>query len=248
MKFTERIAKGEMLNIYKNGDQAVKVFDPQYPKTRVLYEAFVQANVEDTGLPVPKINEVALEEGKWILSMDLIEGKTLGEIMKEDPENEPAYIEKMVDLQMMVHEKRAPKLNKLKDRFVDEIKKLDDIDENRRYELLTRLDSMPKHVKLCHGNFDPNNIIIKGDEYYIIDWIRASQGNASADVAQTYLLLSLHSKDAAEAYLTLFCEKSNTEKKYVQAWLPIVAAARLSEKIPQEREMLMRWIDVVDYE
>ncbi|MCQ4950996.1 30S ribosomal protein S2, partial [Bittarella massiliensis (ex Durand et al. 2017)] len=28
-----------------------------------------------------------------------------------------------------------------------------------RYELHTRLDSMPKHVKVCHGDFIPSNVI-----------------------------------------------------------------------------------------
>ena len=107
---------------------------------------------------------------------------------------------------------------------------------------------MPKHVKLCHGNFMPANIILNDKGTYIVDWIAARQGNASADVAKTYLLLSLQSPDMAEKYMNLFCEKTNTSKKYVQEWLPIVAAARLTEKRPEERDLLLKWIDVVAYE
>ena len=114
--------------------------------------------------------------------------------------------------------------------------------------MLTRLDSMPKHIKLCHGNFTPENIIINDKGTYVVDWVAARQGNASADVAKTYLLLSLQSKDIAERYMNLFCEKTNTSKKYVQDWLPIVAAARLTEQKPEEKELLMKWVDVVSYE
>ena len=121
-------------------------------------------------------------------------------------------------------------------------------DDTRRYELLTRLDSMPKHVKLCHGNFDPHNIIVRGDQIFIVDWIRATQGNASADVARTFLLLSLENPKAAELYMDTFCKKTGTAKKYVQDWLPIVAAAHLKESRDEEKELLMKWIDVVDYE
>ena len=59
-----------------------------------------------------------------------------------------------------------------------------------KYELLTWLESMPKHTKLCHGNFVPANIILNDKGTHIVDWVAARQGNASADVARTYLLLS----------------------------------------------------------
>ena len=107
---------------------------------------------------------------------------------------------------------------------------------------------MPKHVKLCHGDFDPHNIIIKDDEVYVVDWKLATQGNASADVGKTYMLLCLQEPKAAEMYLDTFCAKSHTAKSYVQAWLPIIAAARLKENKPEEKELLMRWLDVVDYD
>ena len=107
---------------------------------------------------------------------------------------------------------------------------------------------MPKHVKLCHGNFMPENIILSDKGTYVVDWVAARQGNASADVGKTYLLLCLKMPDIAEKYLNLFCEKTGTSKRYVQEWLPIVAAARVTENRPEERDLLMKWIDVVAYE
>ena len=52
----------------------------------------------------------------------------------------------------------------------------------------------------------------------------------------------------AEAYLKLFCEKSETPRQYVQKWIPIVAASQSVKGKPEERELLFRWVDVVDYE
>ena len=49
-------------------------------------------------------------------------------------------------------------------------------------------------------------------------------------------------------YLDLFCKKTNTSRQYVQRWLPIVAAAQLAKKRPEENELLMNWLDVVEYE
>jgi aminoglycoside phosphotransferase (APT) family kinase protein len=109
---------------------------------------------------------------------------------------------------------------------------------------------MPRHNKLCHGDFNPTNIIIRDDGTpFILDWSHATQGNASADAARTYLLFSLSGEaETAEEYLSLFCQKSGTERQYVQKWVPIVAASQSVKGKPEERALLFRWVDVVDYE
>lgn len=248
MKFNELIASSETVDVYRCGDKAVKLFKVDRPKTQSLYEALTHARVEATGLPVPTIHEVSVIDGRWAITMDLVEGRTLEEIMKADPANIEKYINDMVDLQLTVHSKQAPKLSKLKDKLTRQINSLDILDDVKKYELLTRLDSMPKHTKLCHGNFAPNNIILNDKGTYIVDWVAARQGNASADVARSYLLFSLTDPETAELYMNTFCRKTNTSKKYVQEWLPIVAAAQLTEGHPEQTDFLMKWIDVVAYE
>ena len=42
--------------------------------------------------------------------------------------------------------------------------------------------------------------------------------------------------------------KSNTAIQYVQKWMPIVAASQSVKGNEHEREFLMSWIDVVEYE
>ena len=109
-----------------------------------------------------------------------------------------------------------------------------------RYELHTRLEGMPKHTKVCHGDFNPSNIIItENGTPYVLDWSHATQGNASADVARTYLLFHLAGNEkAAEKYLSLFCQKTDTAKQYIQKWLPIVAASQ-SVKDVYKRQVFM---------
>ena len=109
---------------------------------------------------------------------------------------------------------------------------------------------MPKHKKVCHGDFNPSNIIITEDnKAYILDWSHATQGNASADVARTYLLFCLNKgKETADKYLDLFCKKTDTAKQYVLKWLPIVAAAQSADGTEKEREALASWVNVVDFE
>ncbi len=235
--------------VYRDGDKAIKVFDSTYSKADVLNEALNQARVEETGLNIPKIHEIKKIDGKWAIITDYIEGKTLSQLMDENPEKIDEYLELFVDLQMAAHEKSAPMLGKLKDKMNRKISEAQ-LDATTRYELHTRLEGMPKHKKLCHGDFNPSNIIITDDGVpYIIDWAHATQGNASADVARTYLLFCLDREEQmAHKYLALFCRKSDTAKQYVQKWMPIVAASQSVKGKPEEREFLLSWVDVVDYE
>ena len=235
--------------IYKSGQFVVKEFDSDFSKSDILNEALNQARVEETGLKIPQLEEVKKIDGKWAIVLDYIEGKTLAEIIENDRKNLEMYMEKFVDIQIEIHSKRSPLLNKLKDKMSRKIDETN-LDATTRYELHTRLEGMPKHNKVCHGDFNPSNIIITpAGDYYVLDWSHATQGNASADVARTYLLFSLKGdKEAAEMYLNMFCKKTDTAKQYVQQWLPIVAASQSVKGNEEEREFLLNWIDVVDYE
>ena len=237
-------------SIYRDGDTVVKVFDKNFPKADVLNEALNQARIEATGLPVPGIRAVTVtEDGNWCIVLDYVEGRTLEQLMAEHPEKSQEYMRDFVALQMEVHSKREPKLNKLKDKWDGKIAASKQINATTRYELRTRLASMPRHTKVLHGDFVPSNIIVDPEgRYHILDWSHATQGNAAADAATTYLLFALRDQALADLYMDTYCEMSDTAKQYVQRWLPVTAASRLGKGIPEEKELLERWLDVVEYE
>ncbi|MBO5098601.1 MAG: phosphotransferase [Clostridia bacterium] len=243
------IAERKDKTIYKDGEKIIKVFDPEYSKANVLNEALNQARVEETGLKIPKLLEVSTVDGKWSITTEYIKGKTMAQLMEENPDKTEEYLERLVDIQLEIHSKKAPLLNKLKDKMDRKINEAD-LTATQKYELHARLAGMPKHDKVCHGDFNPSNIIIREDgSAYIIDWAHATRGNASADAARTYLLFWLEGKEElAKKYLELFCKKSDTARQYVQRWLPIVAASQSVKGNPHERELLLSWVDVADYE
>lgn len=248
MSMEKVLATRSNKTIYQNDDTVVKVFEEDYPKSSVFNEALNHARVEETGLNIPKIRSVSTIDGRWSISMDYIPGQTLEQLLKEHPERTSELLELFVNLQLNMHSKTAPLLNKLKYKLDRQIQSVSELDETTKYELLTRLDSMPKHKKVCHGDFLPSNIIINDSGAYILDWSHATQGNASADVATTYLKMSLHYPELADTYLKLFCEKSKTLLQYVQQWIPIIAAQQLASASESEKEFLYNWLDVIDYQ
>ncbi len=249
MNFDNVIAVRNKKTVYRDGDRCIKVFNEEYSKADILNEALNQARIEETGLNIPKILEISMIDGKWAIVSEFIAGKTLAELIEEEPQNKDKYLELLVDIQLDIHSRKAPLLNKLKDKMNRKISE-SDLDATTRYELHTRLEGMPKHNKVCHGDFNPSNIIItENGTPYILDWAHATQGNASADAARTYLLFCLNGDEAgAKKYLDLFCKKSNTARQYVQKWMPIVAASQSVKGNAKEREFLLSWVDVVEYE
>ena len=249
MKFDKIIAIRKNKTIYKDGNNCVKLFSSDFSKIDVLNEALNQARIETTGLNVPKIKEVTMIDGQWAIVSEYIEGKTLAQLLEENPEKKQEYLEMFVDLQLEVLSKRCALLSKLKDKMKNKIAQTS-LDETTKYDLCSRLDGTPRHVKLCHGDFNMTNIIITEEgEKYILDWSHVTQGNASADAARTYLLYCLNEKQQeADEYLEMFCQKSGISKKNIQLWMPIVAASQSVKGNEKEKEFLLSWVTVCDYQ
>lgn len=245
------IAQRKTKTVYKDSDKTIKLFVENYSKADILNEALNQARVEEgTSLNVPKLLEVTKIDGRWGLVSEHIEGTPLNKLMEEHPEKEEEYLNLFVDTQMKILSNSVPLLNRIKDKFRRKLSNAVNIDENTRYELMQRLEGMKNHTKLCHGDFNLSNVIVKDNgEVYVIDWAHVTQGNASADVARTFLLFSIEGKnELAEKYINLFSEKSGISKANIQRWIPIVAATQMTKEKEEEQEFLSNWINVVDYE
>ncbi len=245
------IAERKTKTVYKDGDKTIKLFVENYSKADILNEALIQSRVEEnTDLKISRLLEVTKIENRWALITEHIEGTPLDVLMAEHPEKEDEYLNFFVDAQLNVLSKKVPLLNRIKDKYRRKLTEAKNIEENTKYELLQRLEGMKNHDKLCHGDFDPSNIIVKENgEYSIIDWAHATQGNGSADVAMTFLILSMEGKnELAEKYVDLYCAKTQTSKTEVQRWIPIVAAVQKAKGKEEEQEFLNSWINIVDYE
>ena len=158
MKLDRVIAVRNAKTVYRDGDRCIKVFNEDYSKADILNEALNQARIEEVGLNIPKILEVSMIDGKWAIVSEYIKGKTLAQLMQDNPEKKDEYLELFVDLQIEMHKKTCPLLNKLKDKMNRKISE-SELDATTRYDLHTRLEGMPKHNKVCHGDFNPSSLV-----------------------------------------------------------------------------------------
>lgn len=246
------IAKYAHKTIRQEGNKVYKEFDETYPKASVFNEALNQVRIEETDINIPHILDVSQKDGKWTIVMEYIEGETLAERMEKHPEKMEEHIDKLVELEVDLHKHQAPaNLNRLRAKMRRKLADPElDINPSIRYELQMRLDSVPKSTKLCHGDFEPRNIIFaKSGKTYIIDWSHAAQGNSGSDAAKTYMVLTLkYGKEVGDMFLKKFSIAADMPMQYIQQWMPIMAASHLLRTNERHKEFLMGWLDVFDYE
>ncbi len=244
MYFDRIIAVRNDRTIYRDGERCLKVFNEGCSEADVLSEALNQARAAEIGISVPKILEVTMIDGQWVIVSNFIRGKTIARLKTENPELEEHYLSILVKLQLEVNSKHCSEFEKLKDKFNKLICK-SDLSATDRFTFHRLLDELPMGDKLCHGDLTPSNVIISEEEIpFILDWSCAMQGNSLADAAASFISLYLNDgSDSANAYLRIYCETSAIDKESIQRWIPIAAAAKLANANAAERELLHIWID-----
>lgn len=250
MEFQETILNRSTKTVYKDNGRTIKLFVENYSKSAILNEAVNQARAEETNINVPELIEVKKIENRWALISKHIEGKPLDKLMEEHPEKMEEYMELFVKTQIEVLNQRAPLMGRIKDKMRRKINEAQNIEGNTKYELLQRLEGLKSKDNVCHGDFNPSNVIIQEDgTVYVIDWAHVTQGNPCFDAARTYMLFIMEGReDLADWYLNLFTSKTDIEKAEVQRCIPIVAASQMSKGKPEEQELLNKWIDVIDFQ
>lgn len=236
--------------VYRDGDTIVKQFKAGYPKSAVIKEAFNHALAEEVGLNVPELLEVKDTGEGWALVIRNIPGKTMAQLMQEQPENIDSLMEQFVDIQSDIHKYTCKQMGRLKDKLNAQISSLrDELDATTRYELQVRLENMKPHTKITHGDFNPTNVLIGDDgKVYILDWAHAAIGNASADAAMTYLLFALEDQKKAGFVSQDFLQEERYRDAVRSEVAAVVAAAQMTKKHGAEKEFLTHWTQVVEFE
>lgn len=239
MNLDRVIAVRNSKTIFRDGDRCIKVFNTGYSKSYVFGEALNQVKMEEAGLSVPRLLEVKLIDGKWSIVSQYIKGKDMSVVLDVETDDVKSSLDLFVAVQCGIHRKECLCLDSLVDRMRQNISE-SYLDGNIKARLLTKLDGKPKMDSVCHGDFEPSNVILSSDgAVYVIDWSEVTRGDPLADSARTYLLLKFNRGDSfAKAYLEAFCNKCGAEKDAIFDWIPIVAASALAKANRRERAFL----------
>lgn len=127
--------------------------------------------------------------------------------------------------------------------------------ELARTAALARLERLPRGEALCHGDLHPENVLVTGDGWRVVDWQKAVAGHPAADAARTALLIrfgrvvdgpgaaaALARLRALVAFWYTLCYRQGPGLPVgladIRAWTLPVAAARLAGRVAENEDAL----------
>ena len=224
-----RIGRGAQADVYLIDGQAVKLFHPGASEDAVFYEADIQQRIYNMGLTAPRVFGINQLDGRYAILMEYIQGPSLGELIEKDQSKAMEYLQHAAALHARMHTVSGAGLPSQQEKLFRRIQSVSQLSDAAKERLALLLQTLSGGSVVCHGDFHPYNLIQTKDGLKVIDWVDAACGSAEADAARSYLLYLLHGRAAAEPYLCMYCEATQTKKEAVLAWLPVIAGARLSE-------------------
>ena len=247
-----RIAEGATSEVFVWGEnQVLKLYRDGFPPDEAEQEARRARAAASSGIPTPAVIAVVTVEGRQGVVFERVEGPTLLQTLLAHPDQCGVLAEEMAVLQAAMHSSTVSGLSSQHERLQRKIRGANGLSESSKERLLTSLDRLPNDKALCHGDFHPNNIVLTERGPVLIDWVDATEGHPLADVARSrHLLLTASLPDTApaaqrsqvEQFRALFCEAYLLRydqlrphaREELDDWLPLVAAARLSERLSSE--------------
>ena len=209
------------------------------------------------GAPAPAVFERMDVDGRPGLVLERLDAHDLLAGMLRRPWEIARVPVALAGLHTSLHETVAPA--ELPDLRTEVAERLQSglVPRDVRDAALRALQQLPDGDRLCHGDFHPGNVLRRRrGGYVVIDWKAATRGDPAGDVARTRLLLLGAWIPGAgprqlqllltpfrwalyAAYLRAYQRQRELERSAIIAWVPVLAAARLSYDIPQERTPML---------
>ena len=251
------VGKGATSDVFLLDDQRViKLFNKNYSKDAVDYEADIARKIQDLNIPAPKIYGTVTVDGRYGIIYEYIRGIPLFDELLQSKKNIKKIIEELVCRQLEINNIESRDLPVQRTRFKNQIARTDLSDEIKE-KINTYLSVMPVKNNVCHGDFHAGNIVRADNQLIILDWMNCYAGNREGDLIRSILMMESpyipvklrlvqklwfmsFKKKAAGIYKKTVLSKYKI-KKY-RAWLTVVAAVRLCDNVPGEDKWLKRII------
>ena len=265
IRLGELVGTGRTAEVFTLGNgRILKLFRSSYAREVVRREKTTTERIGYAGLPCPAVfcadSEDGLIEinGRYGIIFERVVGRSMLHEMAARPWRIARYAQMFADLHARLHQAEAPGLPRQRARFEHLITQgAKTLPPSLTERILAALAKEPDGTAVCHGDLHPDNVLLTGDGPRIIDWEPSGQGCPAADAAWTVLLLRhggippntpwgvrlglvFLRRIFLTVYLREIIRKGSVTRADLRRWLPIAAAARLGDGIPEERDALLR--------
>lgn len=249
------IARGRTADVYDwDEGHVLKLFHNWFERDNIEYELKIARAVHASGVKSPSVGDLIQVQGRNGLIYERVAGKSMLEMIQQKPWKVFQYGRMLAELHAQMHEcvfeADIPSQRRKLER---KIQGVDVLPAPLKTALTTSLLSLPDGDRVCHGDFHPANVLISGNNATVIDWIDAARGNPLADAARTTVILlgAANTTQTPDLVVKMFTKLSHAVylREYFRLrphgmdeyhrWIPIVAAGRLTEGMPELEKWLL---------
>ncbi|MDT3427400.1 hypothetical protein J2Z22_002963 [Paenibacillus forsythiae] len=247
----ERIGQGRTAEIFEySKGKIIKLYKKGFPAEAINQELEVSGLARSRGICTPEPFGHAYLDGREALIFQRISGASLLSLFIKKPWNIHKYSKWLAELHAEIHAHEAAELKRKQKKVLCKyIQQAPLLNEREKEMIIRYTKELPDGNKLCHGDFHPDNVMVDGG-YWIVDWMTGMSGNPAGDAARSIILLGVGSMpDGTPAPVKLLVQflRNRLKNAYIKEYLKItghhysaidewilpIAAARLSEWIPQ---------------
>lgn len=198
----ERIGAGACGECFRLDDETIiKLYYPKVSHEEIEREKELAKKAFVMGVPTAISYDLVEADGRTGVVYELINSKTISELIRENPEKTDEYIEKYAEVCHQIHDIQATEsdgLPKFKDINREDIQFVTGITGEERQYLYKFLDLVPDRDTCLHGDLNMNNIMVQNGEYCLIDMGEFSTGTAMFDVSRILFSMSIANNEAEE--------------------------------------------------
>ncbi len=252
------LAAGRTADIYEwNPGRVLKLFHTWMPVEDIEYEFRMAQAVYISGL-APQVFPMIQHDGRNGLIYERVQGRSMFEIFKRSLWKLQPLAQKLADMHFQLHQSHVEStLPPLKNKLEKKLQHANALPDRLKQQVSEKLAAFPEGDRICHGDFHPGNIMLNGSAAKIIDWIDASRGDPLADVARTSVLLLGAASTLPNpllravlnrfhaVYLERYFSLRQSGQEQYRLWLPVIAAARLSENISELEPWLLKQANLI---
>jgi tRNA A-37 threonylcarbamoyl transferase component Bud32 len=223
-----KIGLGRSSEVYKYGaDKVLKLYLKEHNYDIVKWEYDKLSDAKNHNVPVPVVYELIEYNGRLGIVMGRICGESLWNIMtrhiiKTGGENITSNgvsdliidsIKKTAHLLYSIHSVKADLMDTSHAIYTRAVHYNNRLTDGEKRAILNILDSLPKSGTVCHGDPNPGNILVNGNNTAFIDWMFVGTGNPMYDLTEYIITTRYLYLDPAESNkpITKFMDKHSEE-------------------------------------
>ena len=184
------VGEGYYSTVYRlNDDTIVKVYNHVSDEDQIGKELALSKEAFMLGIPTAISYDIVKVGDKMGVCFEMLDCDSLRNVVKNNPDQIKEYVHKYVKLLKTINSIKSdnPIIPPIKNEYLTKLEQVkNDFSEDEYNKIVNLLNSIPDRHTLVHGDCHFKNILVRNDNFLLIDMETLSIGNPIFELASLY--------------------------------------------------------------